>query len=115
MAKIEYTSVGTIRWEREAVVFIPDGDHCVKWKGKDGEDASSVVFVDKCGRGPAVPLTNGELELQPQDSAKFVAAAVGAAKVKIAIEIESETKLGELGNKVKVKEAPVELVSVPAK
>ena len=124
MAEPEYTSVGTIRWERKAVFFTPDGDHCVKQKVKrkkdkrdekdeqDGKDISSAVFVDEKGRGLAVPLTGGELELKPQDSAKFVAAAGGAAKVKIAIKIASDTKLEKLGDKVK--DAEAELVSVPA-
>lgn len=107
----EYTSVGTIRWERGAVVFTPDGDHCVQWKKdkQDGKDGSSAVFVNEEGRGHAVPLTDGELELKlkSQDSAMFVAVAGGAVKVKIAIEIASETKLEELGE--------AEVVSVPAK
>ena len=110
----EYTSIGTIRWERGAVFFAPDGDHSVKQKVKrkkdeqDGKDISSAVFVDEEGRGHAVPLTGGELELKlkPRDSAKFVAVAGGAVKVKIAIKIASETKLEELGE--------AELVSVPA-
>lgn len=108
----EYTSVGTIRWERGAVFFTPDGDHSVNSKkdkqdGKDGKDISSAVFVDEEGRGHAVPLTGGELELKhkSQDSAKFLAAAGGAIKVKIAIESASETKL---------EDTPAELVSVPA-
>ena len=127
MAENEYMSVGRIRWGREAVFFIPDGDHCVKQKVKrkkhkrdeqdgkdkqDGKDISSAIFVDEEGRGCAVPLTNGELELKPQDSAKFLAAAGSAAKVKIAIKIASDTKLEELGDKVK--DAEAELVSVPA-
>ena len=121
MAELEYTSVGTIRWEREAVFFTPDGDHCVKWRKdkRDGEDTSSAVFVDGAGCGPAVPLTDGELKLKikSQDCAMFAAAAGGAAKVKIAIEIASETKLSEtklkeLGGTVEA--ATAELVSVPA-